>query len=538
MHPKLLFDVIQRQAGTLTKAVLEGIMNGIDAAASRIDITVNETRVTVSDDGKGFRNRKEIESFFEMFGQPHDEAENKIFGTFRMGRGQLFSFGVNHWRTGKFEMHVDIKNKGLDYTLRENAKPTPGCRIDIELYRPLSLVDRRILDDGLHAAAKYSPVPVFVNGKPISSDPADKKWDYEDEFCYISLADSGGSVLFNLGIRTCEWGAYKFGISAIVVAKKQLKLNFARNDIMDDCPVWPNIVKQLKIMSDRDAVDKKKPMTDAQRERIAKELFSTDWSYEQGKLPIFTSVNGRHYNFFRVRDFVSRTRFVTLANRGDMRGDRLMQQKIAFVFSSQCVSLFGAESFEDFVELLNNHTQSSAAYRLVATNFEQLVKAMSTKFDIVAPKDMTDMEKIVVRTIETAQEQLIRGMEEPPETRAIMVGQADTAHAWTDGSTYVAFNRKFLKETGTDIAGWVEIGRVLLHELTHNDESSETHHHSPEFYENFHNSAGGLAQFVSKAIGTYARNVELAGRRLTKKDLERADRLNRAKKAEAIVASE
>ena len=31
MHPKLLLDVIERQAGTLDKAILEGGMNGIEA---------------------------------------------------------------------------------------------------------------------------------------------------------------------------------------------------------------------------------------------------------------------------------------------------------------------------------------------------------------------------------------------------------------------------------------------------------------------------------------------------------------------------
>ena len=32
-HPQLLLDVIQRQAGTLGKAVLEAVMNAVDAKA-------------------------------------------------------------------------------------------------------------------------------------------------------------------------------------------------------------------------------------------------------------------------------------------------------------------------------------------------------------------------------------------------------------------------------------------------------------------------------------------------------------------------
>ena len=117
MHPKLLFDVIQRQAGSLAKAVLEGVMNSIDAKATKCRITLTNNELTISDDGTGIRTRKSIEDFFETFGQPHDESEGKVYGTFRMGRGQLFAYGKNRWRTGPFEMKIDIKNKGLDYEL-------------------------------------------------------------------------------------------------------------------------------------------------------------------------------------------------------------------------------------------------------------------------------------------------------------------------------------------------------------------------------------------------------------------------------------
>jgi hypothetical protein len=41
MHPKLLLDVIQRQAGTLSKAILEGVMNAVDAGATHGAITLD-----------------------------------------------------------------------------------------------------------------------------------------------------------------------------------------------------------------------------------------------------------------------------------------------------------------------------------------------------------------------------------------------------------------------------------------------------------------------------------------------------------------
>jgi hypothetical protein len=148
MHPKLLLDVIERQAGTLDKAILEGGMNGIEAINAlemnggvckdkKIYITYDigeKSIITIQDFGKGLTTKEEIENFFETFGTPHDENEHKIYAQFRMGRGQMFSFGKNVWRTGTFELTVDILNDGLDWKLKENLPFVDGCHITLELY--------------------------------------------------------------------------------------------------------------------------------------------------------------------------------------------------------------------------------------------------------------------------------------------------------------------------------------------------------------------------------------------------------------------
>src|SRR6059058_5478397 len=90
MHEKLLVDVIMRQAGSIEKAILEGVMNSIEAGATRVDVKVEPRAIEITDDGRGFRSRQEIETFFETFGQPHDASEGKRWAQFRMGRGQLF----------------------------------------------------------------------------------------------------------------------------------------------------------------------------------------------------------------------------------------------------------------------------------------------------------------------------------------------------------------------------------------------------------------------------------------------------------------
>ena len=58
MHPRLLYDVIRRQAGSLGKAVLEAVMNAADARATRVEVTIEPDRVLIMDDGQGFQSEE------------------------------------------------------------------------------------------------------------------------------------------------------------------------------------------------------------------------------------------------------------------------------------------------------------------------------------------------------------------------------------------------------------------------------------------------------------------------------------------------
>ena len=90
MHPDLLFSVIKSQAGTQEKAILEAVMNAVDAGATKCEIKIDENGYSIVDDGKGFVSRQEVDEFFETFGTPHKEGD-ATYGRFRMGRGQLFA---------------------------------------------------------------------------------------------------------------------------------------------------------------------------------------------------------------------------------------------------------------------------------------------------------------------------------------------------------------------------------------------------------------------------------------------------------------
>ena len=241
MHDKLLLDVIKKQAGSVQKAVLEGAMNSIEAGATRVEVSVEPTQIRINDDGRGFQSREEIELFFETFGQPHTESEGKRWAQFRMGRGQMFAFGRNEWRTGKFIMRVDI-NQRLGYDLQTNHQPVKGCSIIITLYEPLN--DREIygITKELGVFVKYVSVPVLVNGRQVNSPPENRSWGPEtNDDAYILLNDGNELAVYNLGVLVCRFGKHHFGVAGTIVTKKRIEVNFARNDIIRSCPVWKRI---------------------------------------------------------------------------------------------------------------------------------------------------------------------------------------------------------------------------------------------------------------------------------------------------------
>ena len=180
MDKNLLVDVIKRQAGSLQKAVLEGVMNSIEAGATAktggVQVTLDAKQLIISDGGRGFRNRQEIEDWFETFGKPHEASEGKVWAQFRMGRGQLMAFGRNLWNSNQFQMDVDIDGKGLGYDLSE-VKKFDGCRVQVDLYRPLDDSEIWSTSREIERAVKFVEIPVFVNGKQVNTPASEGKWD-------------------------------------------------------------------------------------------------------------------------------------------------------------------------------------------------------------------------------------------------------------------------------------------------------------------------------------------------------------------------
>jgi signal transduction histidine kinase len=60
----LLHDVMRKQAGTLEKAVLEAVMNSVDANADEIEVHLQSDKLIVRDDGDGM-TEEEVETVLD-----------------------------------------------------------------------------------------------------------------------------------------------------------------------------------------------------------------------------------------------------------------------------------------------------------------------------------------------------------------------------------------------------------------------------------------------------------------------------------------
>lgn len=533
MHPKLLLDVIQRQAGSLAKAILEGVMNSVDAGAKVCRIEIAEGMVVIEDDGKGITKRKEIETFFETFGAPHEDTEGKTYGTFRMGRGQMFAFGRNRWRTGPFEMKVDVKKDGLDYELREMPEGNkPGCRIEIELYDKLYAGDLAETERTIKKWTRYTPkVEVYINGEKVNIDPAEEKWDHVTPEAYIRLTDTGSLSVYNLGVHTMDLGSYRFGSGGLIITKERLKVNFARNDVQSDCEVWKKIKPFVEKKSEEKAV-KKKQLNDGQRQRLTDLVVQGNPPPDAKNLKLFTSVTGRHFSAQELNDAIYKyNKKITACNQGNQIGDRLFQQKVAFVLSSETLERFG-KTIERVVDyawgLLERGYRND---KPTVVPFTELAGDLNDDFQILDQKDWKANEKVWMDLAGRCVGELAGGWREWYETRRrLVVGVSTGANGWTDGQTYIALDRSFLGNLKFDVQGFVELGRLLLHELCHHEPDTASHVHGAEFYEAFHDKARDyLGAFVNHCLIS-APNVLKSASRLSKtalKDVDRAEKFKR-----------
>lgn len=538
VHPQMIYSLIKAQAGTLSKACLEGVMNSVDSLSSTVWIDIDAEKIIIKDDGHGFRSLAEIEECFEVFGFPHEEGA-RMYGQFGIGRAQLWSFSSAIWRTNTFMMDVDIKNRGLDYKLLENQDQVNGLTIVSRFYTPMSTQEIMAFKQELKELALFTQIPVILNGERINITPDSIKWDFETEDAYIKLVDKSQLTVYNLGVMVRHYPSHQVGSGGLVVTKPGVKLalNMARADILvAECEVWRRIKPYIQKKSDEKVRRKVTKLSSAELENRATRFLSGELDYmDVSEIKLITDITNRSHTIegFMGQDRgVRRLKIITTALEGSNLGDRAHTSKAAFVVHPETFARFGVETFDEFHKVLMERMASSEATArhwwytsfLEHSRFEgdihKAVPTLNEGYEILPCKDWTKYEKGVVSALRKVDYQLrnhLKDMgcsEKLQAERELAVGMSDTANAWTDGVARIVFNRAFLEEAHSGIGGFMHILTTFAHEYLHEDSSSGTHIHEETFYQRFHTALnstdmGNMAFTAYRYYVSYLGNVGL-----------------------------
>jgi hypothetical protein len=546
-HENLIYDVICRQAGTLSKAVLEGVMNSIDAGADRIDLTLKSDHVVIADNGVGFLSEKEIDEWFAMFGTPHevdgdDNSTDARYGRFRMGRGQLFAFGVNRWVTNNFEMEVDVKTNGLNFELQQH--PTvlhAGCSVTVELYKLLDAAHLVATTREILKFCKYVDVDLFLNGDKINTDPRTQKWDHETDDGWVkvtSTSDARGSGYYGgTGVDVYQQGVYvetiatySIGVSGTVVTKAPLKLNFARNQVMQStCPRWKRIHVLLKGIS-QDVNSTKVNLSPNERIAMISQLLTGDMKYKDARtMRLFQDVQEKAWSINQIVVAASQkskfklnpdhTLALSFAPARNNKADRLMQDMRALILDQSLLEVWEV-SAENFVEKVLSRFKPGITGKIVYKKLNDLDATLDDTYQLLEASELTARETLILKVLEHCKYEFtwLFAYSRDPDInfRTFRIGKSSHAAGWTDGSTYIAIDIEEIRAVVKSPvwSTWYALARVMLHEYCHDAPNLAAHTHDAHFYQMYHDMSRHLGAITNKLHSCYLKLLQNQGKKI------------------------
>ncbi|MFQ5677002.1 MAG: hypothetical protein ACE5G1_13985, partial [bacterium] len=557
-HENLIIDSISRQAGSVEKAVLELVMNAIEAQLDNpkpmvdicfsVDEANNRATLKVHDLGRGFKNRLEVEEWFAKFGTPHSECPKckkrmtlrlgnficecgyktggRTWAEFRMGRGQAFSFGRNVWRTGKFRMEYDLKvppsqrnyahgdtcpkckhqsmpvvngeyvckcgyrhraDHVLDFQLQSDLPEQKGCEVTVHFYKnPVGSYSYYASVDAFKSAIKHHVEfiegEIFFNGEQINTPASECNWDVETEDAYFMFGKGSNLALYNIGAFVKDFSVSHVGVTGVVVSKEKMKVNFARNDVQQDCEIFQRIqviIRENKIKRVRRA---RRRLDSSERISTLNDLRDGDCDYDEVKnIGLFELTDGKVLSLEAVRKIRSPW---TFAKPGSRVADQLMQIDAAICFSEDTTDRmdYSGELGSFFDWLLKRQglkeLERWSKIRRFYRSFEILADGYSNAHRIIPTSKLSKAERRFLTVMERY---------DCWNGRTFCIGVSDTANGWTDGKTYIAFNRDYLKWNNPQYSsGAASLVTLAFHEMAHDEEDTGSHNHKVEFYQRYH----------------------------------------------------
>lgn len=378
VHPAMIYSLITKQASGAPKALLELIMNSVDAGATRIDVTMNPTGYVIADNGKGFKDADEITSFFGTFGTPH-AAGDAFYGRFRLGRAQSFGISRTKWFSKDFCMEVDLKveldeddkEAPLGYKVSQGHPFYDGCRIVGEFYNEQNVgsvkdfytasigerPEQMPIIPALIKMIRYIPCDVFINNEKVNLSVEESAVSHLTDSAHFILNKVSGSNsnivnVYNKGVYAYQLNSYYY--TGDVVSFEALDLNIARNEAKHTCAIAKKIRNKLKALDV--AVDTQDSKQTKQREKPVDQKVFIDGLWE-----IMLGMKGFEYESFQsmverkvislandkklsLRQVVNALRKKRTLLEGVVKGDMLFYSNQSLGLDGNTLDLMGIEN--------------------------------------------------------------------------------------------------------------------------------------------------------------------------------------------------
>lgn len=552
LDPQIIHHIIYSQAGSIGKAIIELLMNSVDAQATLVQLSISKDGFECRDDGNGFACREDVVRYFGRFGTPHADGD-ATYGRFRLGRGQIMAHASTVWSSNRWKMTVDTRTMGYSYDLEELAAPMQGCAISGRWYEPLSDVEMMSAIQEIRDLVRYTPVAVILNERAITRDPTTEKWDFEDEHAYYRVKAEGAVSIYNQGVLVRHDSSHLWGAGGLIVSKRAIALNVSRTEILrKTCPVWKPIAKQFGQLADEIATklgDHRK--TEARREKSARALLAGDPNILKiyAEEEVVTLLPGKRHvtlnAFLRKAHFegLNKAAVTVVENAFDVpRGEVIAREGIAQVIHPQTLERFGCINSEDFRDTLDRIVENilSAAkgkdlwgrnflHTPAFADFQTLKEAFVERTRIVSEKDTLDKE---TRRAWTALRWCIQQyaglclggscyrngtLRGHSHNLTVLIGQSNSAEAWTDGKSYIAIDLRIVERLKTEPLKTVGyIFGLVEHEVAHQGDSLDCGH-DEAFYQRHHDialrMAGERQRYVHLWLQKYTYSIEREGKK-------------------------
>ncbi|WP_167375180.1 ATP-binding protein [Acetobacter malorum] len=578
VDPAIIMHIIYNQGGNEAKALLELVMNGIDAGATSIRIDFTEQGFTCQDNGKGFVTREEIELHFQRFGTPHIEGDAR-YGRYRLGRGQIMAFARTKWLTQDWVMEVDIPQTGLLFSLSQTKDKFPGCHITGHWYARKEEWERNEILRELKKQLRYLDMEIEINGEKVGREQFQEQWDHEDDLAYYRIADRSGAMdIFNMGVFVKHDPSRLWGAGGVILSKKAIALNTSRTEVMRElCPVWTSISEIMEGLIEKDEKTRRKNVWTLERkERTLTKILDghPDALRLFREAPLITLVGNSkaislgHLLFGRkflpmTHNIQYKYQKITICPSRSSIPDAEM---IASMFPDMAVihpttfsEVFDCHSTGDFLRTIESaqtavwpdgsligdlfHEKSYAlrlrsdyavyprlfdAGDLAPADFSTLTQAIDRRTQILKSSDCLKGEEMRVwgafkqhiKKFALAVRQMMNPDNE--DDVEIFLGRSQTAEAWTDGGKSICLSVDLVKKMCSNPVQHAQrLFQIVEHELVHSHggvDPSLNAEHDFNFYKRFHDTtiaAASLRQtMIRKGLKAYRYTLNMRREKL------------------------